>query len=101
MKRPVTLPLWMFIIILTIITYDAFVVPFIGELNRNAAVTNLKNPATIEHNQLGQFMADTFNKVVSSGRADRQMEHSMILNETSILKNNTAIIIMLLRNGTL
>lgn len=101
MKRPVTLPLWMFIIILTIITYDAFVVPFIGELNRQTAVTNLKNPTTIEHNKIAQFMADTFNNVISAGRADRQMEHSMILNETSILKNDTAIIIMMLRNGTL
>lgn len=100
MRRPITLPLWIFIILITIAAYDAFVVPFISELNRQTAVTNLKNPATIEHNQLGQFLIKNFNSLIESGRTDRQLEHSLMLNETALIKNDTAIIIMMLKNGT-
>lgn len=100
MNRPVSIPLWFCVIVVVLLVYDAFIVPIIGEFNRQTAVTNLKNPATIEHDKLGQFLVDTFNNVISSGRADRQLEHKVIMNETAILKNDTAIIIMMLKNGT-
>ena len=100
MKRPVNLPLWFCIAFLILLAYDAFVVPYIGELNRQNAVTNIQNPSTQEHQSLAKFLVDNFHSLIQSGRQDRQTEHSMIMNETEIIKNDTQVIILMLKNGT-
>ena len=79
---------------------DVTILPYWQELKRDAAVNNINNPSTDEHNKLARFLADTFNQVVSSGRQDRTQEHNAILGETDLIKNDTKIIIQILQNGT-
>jgi len=76
------------------------VIPIWQELKREAAVNNINNPSTDEHNQLAKFLAYTFNHVVTSGRQERTQEHNQIMNETHLIMNDTKIIIQILRNGT-
>lgn len=101
MNRTVNIPIWFCIVVIVLLCYIAFIVPFIGELNRQAAVTNLKNPSTEEHNRLGQFLVDTFMKVIQSSREDRFEEHfNMTLRQLDIKNDTQTIIAMLKNNGT-
>ena len=81
MRRPVSIPLWFCIVVIVLLCYIAFVVPFIGELNRGTAVGTL----TVEHDKLGHFMVDAFKELIQSGRQDRQQEHADMKNDTKLI----------------
>lgn len=107
MNRPISLPLWFCIVVIVLLTYDAFIVPYIGELNRKIAVTDIQNPSTVEHDRLAQFLVEDFKSAIDAGRQSRTVEHNEMGNQTQIIKNNTEIIkdntdaiILMFKNGT-
>jgi len=63
------------------------------ELRRDAAVRNINNPTTEEHNKLADIIVDAMQKAFSQGKITRQSEHS---NQTIILQE----LLEIAKNGT-
>jgi hypothetical protein len=70
------------------------------ELRRDSAVRNINNPATEEHNKLGQLMLDGVDKTLDIRKHERTAEHNTMRNDSEIIINNTDTIIDMLKNGT-
>ena len=70
------------------------------ELRRDAAVRNINNPTTEEHNKLAEIIVKFMDAAFSQGKALRQSEHA---NQTAILidiRNDISQMLETMRNGT-
>ena len=99
MKRPVTLPLVVYIIMI-ILLVSLIAQHQYQELRRDSAVSNINNPATVEHNKLAEIIVKAMDNAFSAGRVTRQVEHGQQIDMLNDIRNDTHQMLELMKNGT-
>ena len=99
MKRPITLPLVMYIIIIILLVLNLAQHQW-QELRRDSAVRNINNPSTIEHNKLADIIVRAMDNAFSAGKVTRQIEHGQQITILNDIKNDTHQMLELMKNGT-